>query len=169
MTPREVKPGRLPVRRDTSPTRTINEQNQKTLLDGKDTLGHSWGRSQRPRSLLPASLRIFSFDWMGLAVCRLLFFLPSRFKGICLRAPFLYSGIFCPDPGVSAKGNKLAVLANEVYEGRCCPRETLMVFECHEGYDLIGEQILKCGADSLWSSPRPLCKRELRSQALFWT
>ncbi|KAM7303822.1 complement factor B [Ixodes scapularis] len=66
--------------------------------------------------------------------------------------------IFCPDPGVSAKGNKLAVLANEVYEGRCCPRETLMVFECHEGYDLIGEQILRCGADSLWSSPRPLCK-----------
>uniref|UniRef100_A0A147BDR0 C3/C5 convertase n=1 Tax=Ixodes ricinus TaxID=34613 RepID=A0A147BDR0_IXORI len=66
--------------------------------------------------------------------------------------------IFCPNPGVSAKGNKLAVLADEVYEGRCCPRETRMFFECHEGYELIGQNVSTCGAGSLWSSPRPLCK-----------
>ncbi|CAN7992754.1 unnamed protein product, partial [Ixodes hexagonus] len=66
--------------------------------------------------------------------------------------------VYCPDPGASKKANRLAILSDDVYEGRCCPPGTKMLYECHDGYELVGQGVIECGAHALWTSPRPLCK-----------
>ncbi|XP_077485540.1 complement factor B-like isoform X2 [Amblyomma americanum] len=65
---------------------------------------------------------------------------------------------YCPDPGVSPQGDRLIYLANEEYEGECCPPETTIYYECKDGYNLEGEKKIRCGLNRTWSDRRPMCR-----------
>lgn len=65
---------------------------------------------------------------------------------------------YCRDPGHSPDGERTMVLDRKVYKKECCPPDVAVYYNCHEGYELVGKQIIRCGANATWDHARPKCK-----------
>lgn len=66
--------------------------------------------------------------------------------------------IYCKDPGDMENGHRRAALAGKWYNEDCCPPDTVMIYECSQGYELEGEQQIRCGENGTWTHRRPKCR-----------
>ncbi|XP_015927281.1 complement factor B-like [Parasteatoda tepidariorum] len=55
----------------------------------------------------------------------------------------------CPDPGVSADGERIA---NSFFVG------SVLEYSCNDEFEIVGKDRIECLPGGRWSSPRPLCR-----------
>ncbi|XP_077541460.1 complement factor B-like [Haemaphysalis longicornis] len=67
---------------------------------------------------------------------------------------------YCKDPGRSFNVETVMILNGRRYMDECCPPGTALYHVCEEGYQLVGEEFLRCGANGTWDHARPKCKPE---------
>ncbi|XP_077541440.1 complement C2-like isoform X2 [Haemaphysalis longicornis] len=67
---------------------------------------------------------------------------------------------YCKEPGRISNGQSTMVLNGTMDQDECCPPGTEVQHVCDEGYELVGERILRCGTNGTWNDAMPKCKPE---------